>query len=299
MSDSELSPEEALVKRHRKEKKDLQAKIQNLKKTSSKGKKKKEVSDEIAKLEEDLKVRHERELKELQESSTSPASVEVDNVVENLQTVTIDGTSSEGPPEQRLSKAEKRRLKKEQDDLKREEEIRAAEEANRHGPRNVETQSIKQQLEERGLAIHDVPSNGDCMFAAILHQAPAGLCQTGVSQLRLATADELRRNKPEYLPFLPSATGDDMMQDPEFEDYCQKMATQQTAWGSQVELRAISQVFRLRIEVVQGEGPIVVIGEENQEKKPIVVTFHKHYFGLGEHYNSTKPLPPPEVEEEQ
>jgi len=293
MSDTEeLSPGEALVKRHRKEKKELQAKIQNLKKTSGKGKKKKEVADEIAKLEDELKSRHEKELKELEVGSPGGDYVQVDNVTEKLESVDL-GTKDET---QRLSKAEKRRLKKEQDDLKREEEIQAAEEANRHGPRNVESQSIKQQLEDRGLAIHDVPSNGDCMFAAILHQAPGLISGAGVSELRQVTASELRQNKPDYLPFLPSATGDDMMQEQEFEDYCQKMASQQTAWGSQVELRAISQVFGLRIEVVQGEGPIVVIGEENQDKKAVVVTFHKHYYGLGEHYNSTKTLPPKEEE---
>ena len=56
MSDEELTPEEALLKRQRKEKKDLQATIQGLKKTASKGdkKKKKEVAEEIAKLEQEL-----------------------------------------------------------------------------------------------------------------------------------------------------------------------------------------------------------------------------------------------------
>ena len=132
------------------------------------------------------------------------------------------------------------------------------------------------------------------MFAAILHQSP-GLCPS-LAELRQATAGELRENKAEYLPFLPSASGQDMMDEDEFEDYCQKMASQSNAWGSQVELRAVSQVFRLRIEVVQGEGPVVVIGEEFVPDKTVIVTFHKHYFGLGEHYNSTKPMP---IEDEQ
>ena len=67
MSDEELSPGEALAKRHRKEKKDLQAKIQHIKKSASKGdkKKKKEVSDEITRLENEMKSRHEEEIKAL------------------------------------------------------------------------------------------------------------------------------------------------------------------------------------------------------------------------------------------
>jgi len=280
MSDEELSPSEALAKRHRKEKKDLQGKVQNLKKTASKGdkKKKKEVTDEIARLEEELKSRHEKEVTELESSSDK-----VEEATDKLATVVLSNENSPPPQHQKLSKAEKRRLKKEQDDLKREEEIRAAEEQNRYGPRNVETQSIKDQLKQRKLAIHEVPSNGDCMFAAILHQAE--VCSS-LSELRQSTAAELRRNKGDYLPFLTSASGD-LMSDDEFETYCEKMATEKTSWGSQVELRAVSQVHGLKIEVVQGEGPVVVIGDAG---KTVVVTFHKHYFGLGEHYNSTRPL---------
>ena len=88
--------------------------------------------------------------------------VKVDEATDKLTTVVLGNENSPTPPpqHQKLSKAEKRRLKKEQDDLKREEEIRAAEEQNRYGPRNVETQSIKNQLKQRKLAIHEVPSNG-------------------------------------------------------------------------------------------------------------------------------------------
>ena len=85
MSDAEAeTPMEELVKAHRKEKKELQvkiiyseitswptlqlqAKIQSLKKTATKGdkKKKKEVTEEIAKLEASLDEKHQREILEL------------------------------------------------------------------------------------------------------------------------------------------------------------------------------------------------------------------------------------------
>jgi len=296
MSDEELSPEEALLKRHRKEKKELQGKVQNLKKTSSKGdkKKKKEVTEEIARLEEELKTRHEKELQELH------ANTEVTVVAESLEGTTLSEGGGEAADQQdekaeeqqdqqpRLSKAEKRRQKQEQKDKEREAEIKAAEEANRYGPRNLETQSIKEQLQRRGLAIHDVPSNGDCMFAAICHQIGTRL-NLDVDQLRQKTADELRRSKDEYFPFLTNPNTGDMLSDDEYEEYCAKMASSKSAWGSQVELRAISQILKLRIDVIQGEGPVVVIGDD--ESTHVIVTFHKHYFGLGEHYNSTKPIP--------
>ena len=90
--------------------------------------------------------------------------VKVEEATDKLATVVLSNENSPPPQHQKLSKAEKRRLKKEQDDLKREEEIRAAEEQNRYGPRNVETQSIKDQLKQRKLAIHEVPSNGYAIF---------------------------------------------------------------------------------------------------------------------------------------
>ena len=70
MSDEEgevQDPREQLLKTQRKEKKDLQGKIQALKKTASKGdkKKKKEVTEEIAKMEESLEQKHQTELLEL------------------------------------------------------------------------------------------------------------------------------------------------------------------------------------------------------------------------------------------
>lgn len=295
MSDEEQSPEEVLLARHRKEKKELQGKIQGLKKTSSKGdkKKKKEVTEEIARLEEELKIRHNQELQELK------SNPEVASVAEKLENTSVsdDVTGSEDKKEEdvsgnqpRLSKAEKRRLNKEQKEREREAEIKAAEEANKYGPRNLETQAIKDQLTSRGLCIHDVPSNGDCMFAAICHQIGQVEKINGIEDLRHETADELRRNKSDYFPFLTNSNTGEMLSDAEFEEYCDKMSSSKSAWGSQVELRAISQILKLRIEVIQGQGPVVIIGEDHTAKQPVVVTFHKHYFGLGEHYNSTKAM---------
>ena len=60
------------------------------------------------------------------------------------------------------------------------------------------------------------------------------------------------------------------------------------------QLRALSQVLRRRIEVVQAEGRVIVVGEEfiDPSLEPIVLTYHRHMYGLGEHYNSVQQLPP-------
>eukprot|EP00064_Thunnus_orientalis_P009799 superscaffoldBa00001269_g9825 len=70
------TPEELLAKQHRKEKKDLQAKIQSMKNAVPKNDKKrrKQLTEEIAKLETDLSQKHEEELRQLKATTdTKPA----------------------------------------------------------------------------------------------------------------------------------------------------------------------------------------------------------------------------------
>jgi hypothetical protein len=64
------------------------------------------------------------------------------------------------------------------------------------------------------------------------------------------------------------------------------------------QLRALSQVLRRPFEVVQAEGRPVVVGEEfvassssTSSEPPVLLTYHRHMFGLGEHYNSVQPRP--------
>ena len=54
-------------------------------------------------------------------------------------------------------------------------------------------------LAGRGLKLHEIPSDGDCMFASVAHQLGKAL---SVADLRKKTGEELRRNKSAYWPFL-------------------------------------------------------------------------------------------------
>ena len=47
------------------------------------------------------------------------------------------------------------------------EDIEKQEEENLLGKRNLEQEAIKKILESRGLKLYEIPSDGDCMFAAI------------------------------------------------------------------------------------------------------------------------------------
>ena len=168
MSDHESDtedPKEELLKTHRKEKKDLQAKIQALKKSASKGdkKKKKEINDEIAKLEADLEQKHKTEILELDTKNLT-----VSNGTTEQEATTKDCDKDEAEDDTkgvRVSKAQKRRDKKAEKEKQRLLDIEKQEEENLTGKRNLEQEAISKILESRGLSLHLIPSDGDCMFA--------------------------------------------------------------------------------------------------------------------------------------
>lgn len=284
MSDAEAeTPMEELVKAHRKEKKELQAKIQSLKKTATKGdkKKKKEVTEEIAKLEASLDEKHQREILELNTEKLS-LNCEGEDPGAGSSSVVQDSESTEENKEMRVSKAQKRRDKKAEKEKQRLEDIEKQEEENLLGKRNLEQEAIKKILESRGLKLFEIPSDGDCMFAAIVHQLRGAGLESSVAELRERTAGELEEKSEEYLPFLS-------MSQPEFTAYCFKMA-KTAAWGGQVELLALSRLLNRPIEVIQAEGPSMVMGEDIRGQTSLILTYHRHMFGLGEHYNSVAVL---------
>lgn len=303
MSDEESDPKELLLKTHRKEKKDLQGKIQLLKKTSSKGdkKKKKEVLEEIASLEAEMNLRHKNELAQFEESSpeicpeVETAPVTMGTFIEEENDIEEINTGGE-----RVSKAQKRRDKKAAKEKERINEIEKQEEENQHGARNLEAAKIKELLESRDLLLQEIPSNGDCLFAGLVHQLGLRKLEKSVKDLRKAATDEIRGNSDDYLPFLSHPVTGEMLDQEQFDKYCKDMQNT-PAWGGQVELRALSQALKLPIEVVQADGPSMVVGEEfkllngasdgddgGDGEKRLILTYHRHAYGLGEHYNAVK-----------
>lgn len=300
--------EEELLRKHRKEKKDLQGKIQSLKKSSSKfdKKKKREVLEEIAKLELELDVKQEEELNQLKATSK-----EVGVVTSELEAVHINGSESDGDNklgeiapkngpdfQQRVSKAQRRRDKRNNQQRERNQRIAEEEaEAARNGVRAVEGRAIGKILVNRNLVLHQIPSDGNCLYGAIDHQLSLVGKAQGVSKLRQLTAEHLRQNQDEFLPFIaPLADGGEPLNDEQYSSYCDRVEHSQEAWGGQVELQALSHVLRSPIEVLQGSGPSVLLGGEYKntsviDGKPhtITLTYHRHAFGLGEHYNSVQP----------
>lgn len=146
-----------ITARHRRERKELQAKVQALKKTASKGdkKKKKEVLEEIARLECDLNLKHDDELAELSKKETNSPIVENanENDTESQENVDDEGTA-------RVSRAQKRRDKKAAEEKTRLAEVLAQDELNKTGPRIMESKAINKLLLQRGLMVQPISSDG-------------------------------------------------------------------------------------------------------------------------------------------
>ncbi|XP_069032897.1 deubiquitinase OTUD6B [Embiotoca jacksoni] len=286
------TPEELLAKQHRKEKKDLQAKIQSLKNAVPKNDKKrrKQLTEEIAKLEADLSQKHEDELGQLE--STSDTKVE--EVIDGVETMKVEGGEEEEVKQPRVTKAQKRREKKAAEERERENRIAEAEVLNLEGVRHQEGLKLAQKLAQKKLQIKEISSDGHCMYRAIedqLAQRSTPGSTTSVKELRSRTAEHMRNHADDFLPFLTNPSTGDMYTTDEFEKYCSDVE-RTAAWGGQLELRALTQVLHLPIEVIQADSAAIKIGEE-YDSEPITLVYMRHAFGLGEHYNTVERLKDP------
>ncbi|OZC08335.1 hypothetical protein X798_04687 [Onchocerca flexuosa] len=188
------------------------AKITSMKHSIAKGdkKRKKEIVAEIAKMEEEVKERHEKELAEL-ELSLPEISVEPTVVEQNQE------------KEPRISKAQRRREKKAELNRKREEAAMQARIDAENGPRKLESDEIERILMDRGLMIYDIEPDGDCLYNAVAHQLSLVTShQFRGAEIRQKAAAYMRTHKDDFLPFLIDDNGE-AVDEIEFEEYCMKV----------------------------------------------------------------------------
>jgi OTU domain-containing protein 6 len=66
----------------------------------------------------------------------------------------------------------------------------------------------------------------------------------------------------------------------EIDIYCNDI--RQNAWGGHIEILALSKALDKQIQIIQTDSDITV-GDTGDL---LIITYHKHEYGLGEHYNS-------------
>jgi len=265
-----------LKEKHRKELKELQAKIQAIKKAVPKGDKKakKKSTEEIALLQKELSDRHENELKNAESLSEDVKNINLNTSEEQQETVT-----------KKMSKSEKRREAKAAATQKKLEQI--SEMSSEVTKRSTEHFKITEYLKSLSLSAYEIPADGNCMFYALQHQLQDRGLPQSVTDMRETAANYMMQHQDDFLPYLVHPRSGDMLTAEEFVTYCQEIKSD-GVWGGMHEAHAISSALQVPIKILQADVPPIVFGE-GYDKEPVILLYYKHKFGLGEHYDSIVP----------
>ena len=277
--------------RHKIEKKELNAQIQALKHSIPKGdkKQKKAANGEIALLTAQLEERHAKELaehekgptkSELSDDKLESLCIE-ETVVENGAPAAVAVAAVEQP---KISKAQKRREKKEAEERARQQRIDDDIMESATHSRTIEAKLFEKILKETSLSIFDVDPDGNCLYNAVAINMYGHTSADMLKKIREKTSAYMMEHMDDFLPFTSNPNTGDMLSSEEYTDYCREIR-ETNSWGGQLELRAISQCNQTPIEVYQAQGPKLLIGEEFSGE-PIRLSYHRHQYGLGEHYNA-------------
>ncbi|RIA99662.1 hypothetical protein C1645_746834 [Glomus cerebriforme] len=312
---------EELVLRHKKELKDLTAKITALKKTATKGdkKRKKEVQNDIAKLEAEFRKRQEEEVKQLQQRSSNtngPSGKALNEETKNNENEEEDD-NNEDIVDKLLARIEEKRVeeenkidskalkttdkevpknKKPRQKIRKERkaakmaesQLEAENEANNQvNLKEIEHEKITEKVVSMGLYIKEIIPDGHCLYNAISDQLQIRHnIVTDYKELRRKAAAYMRKYPDEFIPFLPTTQDGEMCSTEQFNKYCDDLENT-AVWGGELEILAISKSFRIPVHIVQMNSSLLKVPEDEfQNTEPIIISFHKYMYGLGSHYNS-------------
>ncbi|KAL8478892.1 hypothetical protein ACS0TY_030689 [Phlomoides rotata] len=299
ISQEKKETREEMLSRHRKETDELQNKEVALKKAAAKGSKaeqkakKKQVDEEISQLSAKLKERQAEELASLGFNSSSNGNKKggLDSLVKAIAGVSV----ANEPGQPKLSKSAKKHKKKAQQEADREQRIEE-EQSKIVSDRILEDEKLEQKLEPLGFTINEIKPDGHCLYRAVEDQLTLQSRASSpytFQELREMVAAYMREHASDFLPFfLSENTGDGESDAERFEKYCKEVEST-AAWGGQLELGALTHCLKKHIMIFSGSFPDVEMGKEYKSGKEsgssdssIRLSYHRHAFGLGEHYNS-------------
>jgi OTU domain-containing protein 6 len=110
--------------------------------------------------------------------------------------------------------------------------------------------------------------------------------------LRSICAKSLRERRTEFEAFVVEADVSNSSADDadSFEAYCREIENT-AAWGGHVEIQALSKALKIHIRIFRTGSSVISVGEQYAgENTTLNICYLQHAFGLGEHYNSTRPI---------
>jgi OTU domain-containing protein 6 len=306
---SQMESLEVMQTRHRKEQKDLQARVTQKKKNATK-KTRKGVNAECEELERQLKETQEQERAAHDGHLSQPTDIPgldeplgdepasqppngVDEITESLVETSVSVTPSEdGQPRKRNRQKERlarRAAEQEAAILEAQKEA-----ANQPDQRAVERAALQKEFEAKGLVEKLIRPDGHCLFSAVADQLSRAGVPLGPESDAALKEDQrfkaVRKAAAGYIEAHP----DDFVAwlDEPLEDYVHKI--RDTAeWGGHLELLAISKTYNVEICVLQnGSSQTIEPGTDGSPAlEKIWLAYYRHGFGLGEHYNSLRKAP--------
>mmetsp|Transcript_21734 Transcript_21734/g.40567 ORF Transcript_21734/g.40567 Transcript_21734/m.40567 type:complete len:301 (+) Transcript_21734:159-1061(+) len=179
--------------------------------------------------------------------------------------------------ERKLAKARKKRDRQKEKEAKLQEQIE--EETANAGPsmRQVELEQIQAILTPQNLAVREVEADGHCLYRAVAAQS-----NKNYAEIRALCADTLLANQEEFAPFCEYT--DEVSS---FDQYVE-IVRNSAEWGGHLELRALGMALDRPIHVYSaqsGKEPLAIHEDHKSSKDPIMLSYHLHYYALGEHYN--------------
>ena len=216
-------------------------------------------------------------------ASAAPAEASTDDTKDEPAPAPVPAPApaAETEEERRLKKQEKARkkkLEKKQRQLeaekKREEEIEAERLAAGPSAKELEIKRMEElYLKPAGLRIRDVAADGNCLYRAVAEQCANA---KDFMAVRTICADALLENEEEYAPFAEC--------DGSYANYVERVRNS-TDWGGHLELRALATALKRPVVVYSADAAPLRMGDE-EDGEDILLSFHRHYYALGEHYNS-------------
>ncbi|CAG8130116.1 unnamed protein product [Penicillium olsonii] len=308
---------EELLSKHRKEQKDLQARITQRKKSATK-KTRKGVNDECDRMQHELTDKQQSEIAQL---NGDPAE-DLENLsLEDGQPSDEDkpsDTPKEPKPEpQPISPAEptntkkpnrqKARLARRAAEQAAQSATAAEEAATQTNYRGNEQEVMDAVFKRLGLKEVEVTPDGHCLYSAVAKQLdesglglrpdPSRIVLQSSTQSRIDTVaspqhDGYRAVRAVAADFITEHKEDfeAFMEEP-LESYTRKIKLT-AEWGGQLELQAIARAYGVEINVVQSDGRMEKIesgetfDEEEKRNRVIWLAYYRHTYGLGEHYNA-------------
>jgi OTU domain-containing protein 6 len=118
-------------------------------------------------------------------------------------------------------------------------------------------------------------------------------------QLRQIASDYMKDHLDEFLPYLTDENGELLLDRDRAIDYLNALVDnsrnetndhKKVIWGGHAEIVALSKAFHHPIYVYSAAG-LMKFGENEDNlnpnaSAPLQISFHHHYYGLGDHYNS-------------